>query len=101
MFIPIPILIFIGAIFLLLLALVLRSQRGRDPLLGGQPSAYRPVPTRQGGPADAPVSVLPPEVEAEVRALLVAGRKIEAIKRARDATHMGLKETKDMVEAME
>lgn len=105
MFVPIPVLIAIGAIFILLLALALRSPRGRDPLLGGQP-AYRPAPMRSGSPAAAPasmspVTILPPEVEAEVRALLAAGRKIEAIKLARDATHMGLKDTKDLVEALE
>ncbi|MGY4395817.1 large subunit ribosomal protein L7/L12 [Sphingomonas sp. UYAg733] len=101
MFVPIPVLIVIGAIFILLLALALRPSRGRDPLLGGQPSAYRPLPTRRESPATAPVTVLPPEVEAEVRALLAAGRKIDAIKLAREVTHLGLKDTKDLVEALE
>ncbi len=38
---------------------------------------------------------------AEVRALLRAGRKIEAIKRYREVTGVGLKDAKDAVEAME
>lgn len=35
----------------------------------------------------------------EVRALIHAGRKIEAIKRVREFTGMGLKESKDLVDA--
>jgi hypothetical protein len=96
MFIPIPVLIVAGLVFLLLLAVILRPARRRDPLMGGQP----PI-ARMRTPAPAPVTTLPPETEAQVRALLAAGRKIEAIKLARDATHLGLKETKDLVESME
>lgn len=39
--------------------------------------------------------------EAAIRAILAAGHKIEAIKRVREETGLGLKEAKDMVEAME
>jgi len=39
--------------------------------------------------------------EAEIRDLIRGGRKIEAIKRMRDATGMGLAEAKDAVEAIE
>lgn len=38
---------------------------------------------------------------SEVRVLLRAGRKIEAIKRYREVTGVGLREAKDAVEAME
>ncbi len=79
------------------------SSRGRDPLMGGGRGRARPI---------APAALeacrrrrrllpLPPEVEEQVRALLAAGRKIDAIKLARDVTHLGLKETKDLVESME
>ncbi|MCL2848773.1 MAG: ribosomal protein L7/L12 [Micrococcales bacterium] len=37
--------------------------------------------------------------ESEARALAAAGRKIEAIKRVRDATGWGLKQVKDYVDA--
>lgn len=35
----------------------------------------------------------------EIRALIRAGRKIEAIKRVRELTGLGLKEAKDLVDA--
>ena len=101
MFIPIPVLIATGVAFLVLLLFALRSSRGRDPLMGGgQAPRDRPAPIAQKVAMAAPVA-LPPEVEAQVRALLAAGRKIEAIKLARDVTHLGLKETKDLVESLE
>ena len=40
-------------------------------------------------------------VDAEVEALLRAGRKLEAIKRHREAYGLGLREAKDAVEAIE
>lgn len=97
MFIPIPVLIGAGLVFLLLLALILRPARRRDPLMGGQP----PIMRTSKPAAVAAAATLPPETEAQVRALLAAGRKIEAIKLARDATGLGLKQTKDLVESME
>lgn len=103
MFVPLPILIATGVLILVLVAMVARAGRRRDPLMGGAPPVYRgaksalgPVPA-----ATLPAATLSPEVEQEVRALLATGRKIQAIKLARDATHLGLKETKDLVEAME
>jgi large subunit ribosomal protein L7/L12 len=105
MFVPIPVLVAIGVILLVLLALALRPSRRRDPLLGGQPPAYRPVAPRDHRQARAPIgegqAPLSPEVEAEVVALISAGRKIEAIKVVRDATRMGLQDSKDLVEALE
>ncbi len=90
MFVPIPILIAAGLLILVLIAMIARAGGRRDPLMGGAPPRV-PVP----------VATLPPEVERQVRAQLAAGRKIQAIKIARDATHLGLKETKDLVEALE
>jgi large subunit ribosomal protein L7/L12 len=103
MFVPIPVLIAIGVVFLVVLAFALRSSRRRDPLMGGgQVPRYRPLPAaHEATAAMAPVLPLPPEVEQQVRALLAAGRKIDAIKLARDVTHLGLKDTKDLVESME
>ncbi|MDB5707811.1 MAG: hypothetical protein JWN66_4927 [Sphingomonas bacterium] len=102
MFVPIPVLIAIGIIFLLLIGWGLRASRARDPLMGG-----RPAPVRLSPPAlppvatGAPFTPLSPEVEAQVRTLLAAGRKIDAIKLARDVTRLGLKDTKDLVESLE
>ncbi len=39
-------------------------------------------------------------LDAELQALVAAGRKIEAIKRYRELTGVGLKEAKDAVEAL-
>jgi hypothetical protein len=94
MFVPIPILIAAGVLILVLIAMIARAGRRRDPLMGGAPPAYR-------GTKPVPIATLSPEVEREVRAQLAAGRKIQAIKIARDAMHLGLKETKDLVEALE
>ena len=44
---------------------------------------------------------LPPETAGEVRALLARRAKIEAIKIVREATGLGLKEAKDLVETIE
>jgi large subunit ribosomal protein L7/L12 len=68
-------------------------------LLGGQTVKFRPASRPR--PTDESPIVLSPPVEAQVRALLAEGRKIEAIKLARTATDLGLKEAKDLVEAME
>jgi large subunit ribosomal protein L7/L12 len=93
MFVPLPVLIAVGVVFLLLIVRVVRPGR-RDPLMGGLQPAYRAT-------KPAPVATLPADTEAEVRALLAAGRKIDAIKLARDVTHLGLRETKELVESME
>lgn len=56
----------------------------------------RPVASRE-----AVIEGLPPEAAGEITALLDAGRKIEAIKRAREITGLGLREAKDMVDDAE
>jgi large subunit ribosomal protein L7/L12 len=99
MFIPLPILIIVSIAFVFLLAKAVRSSRRRDPLMGEQPPR-RPIAARR--PKSAVVNAtLSPQVEAEVRALLAAGRKIDAIKIARDETGLGLRETKELVEALQ
>ena len=96
MFIPMPVLIAIGIAMLLLVGWALRASRRRDPLMGG-----RQAPARPASLVGAPAALLPPEIEEQVRGLLTAGRKLEAIKLTREATHLGLKEAKDLVESME
>jgi large subunit ribosomal protein L7/L12 len=97
--IPVPVLIAIGVVLLMLADL--RLARGRDPLMGKERSpAYRP-PRASSGISGVPGAALSPEIEQQARALAAAGRKIEAIKLVREATHLGLKEAKDLVDAME
>ncbi len=66
------------------------TQHGTSP--GSMPSA--PPPAAANGPALSPQAML------AVGAALAAGNKIEAIKLLRDATGLGLKESKDAVERM-
>lgn len=56
---------------------------------------------RQAGLSEAQVAELQgPPVSAEVRQLVLEGKKIQAIKVHRDQTGLGLKEAKDDVEAL-
>jgi ribosomal protein L7/L12 len=48
-----------------------------------------------------PQVALPPDVEMSVRDLIARHRKIEAIKLVRESTRLGLKDAKDLVDAME
>ena len=65
--------------------------------------AYRPVgkdvPPRSFDP-QGDTALLSPEQLAKLRAQIDRGHKIEAIKLLRDATGLGLKESKDAVERM-
>lgn len=100
MYLPMPVLAAIGIAFLVLILLALRRRSGgRDLIAPPRPGA--PAPPPPAWPAGAaPIGALPPEIEAEVRRLLAAGNKIDAIKQVRAATHLGLAEAKTMVERM-
>ena len=110
--VPAVLLIAIGVAMVagwLAFAFLLGRRRGRGDLIappgdvggtGARPQTDAPSPTPMppatpGGPIS-----LPPEVEAEVRALLAQGQKIDAIKRVREVTRSGLKEAMDFVERM-
>ena len=89
-------LLFIGAILLLVIggmaAAVLISRSwgssldGSTVVIAPRPAVVEPALTM--------------DVEADARALLAAGHKIEAVKRVRELTGMGLKEAKDYVETL-
>ena len=98
MYLPLPVVAALGLVFLLLLVLLLRRRSGDRDLIAPPPSRAE-LP---GAPSEGAASSLelPPEVESEVRALLRAGNKIEAIKRVREATRLGLAEAKQLVERM-
>lgn len=77
------------------LVLALRRGGGRDltgpPRTLSQPNAAQTIVTVRTETID----------DEEIRELIRQNRKIEAIKRLRDATGLGLKEAKDAVEALE
>jgi large subunit ribosomal protein L7/L12 len=101
MFVSVPVLIAVGVVFLLMAVRIMRLSRKRDPLLGGSRPAFRSAPaSHRRDSAVAPVAILSPEIEGQVRELLAAGRKIDAIKLAREVTNLGLKDAKDLVEAL-
>lgn len=55
-----------------------------------------------GGPSGVrALAEVCPALRREIEGAIATGRKIEAIKLLREATGMGLKESKDAVEAME
>jgi large subunit ribosomal protein L7/L12 len=101
MFVPLPILIVVGFTLLLMIGLIIRRPSKRDPLLGSLPPAVgsQPALPRHEFPS-APLAELPAETEAQVRLLIAAGRKIDAIKLTRDTTRLGLKECKNLVDAL-
>lgn len=75
--------VLVGAV--LVVALVVWRRRGQDVIVV---PPMPPVPL--GG-----------DVPADVQALLAQGQKIEAIKRVRELTGLGLKEAKDYVDALQ
>lgn len=96
MFVPIPILVAIGVALLALVLFLLRSNRRHETLMGEE-KARRYSPPEAAPPAVVPMS---PEAEQRVRALLAAGRKIEAVRVAREATLLGLGDAKALVESL-
>jgi|SRR5688572_15671062 hypothetical protein len=102
---PMPVLAAIGvALLALVLAVLFRRPRGRD-LMGPPRGSLRNgarsrAPTQPRAAQARFPSGLPPALELEVLALLEQGKKIEAIKRVREETHVGLGEAKTMVERL-
>lgn len=84
---------FIALGIIALVAIVVMLRRSWGGSLGGapRPNAYF-MPT-------TPTSLAEPGM-AEVRELLASGNKIEAIKRVRELSGLGLKEAKDFVESL-
>jgi large subunit ribosomal protein L7/L12 len=99
MLVAIPVALVLGS-----LAFGLARRRGDRDLIApprdlGATAAAAPARTVPPAAPGGPMS-LPPEVEAEVRALIAQGMKINAIKRVREVTRSGLKEAMDFVEQM-
>ena len=88
-----PVLIGVGALVLLLVVIaVRRGGAARRDLM-------RPPPRMQPR-IDLPAG-LPPGLAEEIAPMLARGATIEAIKHVREATGLGLKEAKDLVEALD
>jgi len=105
MYLSVPVLAAIGIAFLVLLLLAFRRRSGdRDliapPRMGSATPAPRAAPPRAWPAGAAPIYDLAAEVDGEARKLIVAGRKIEAIKLVRASTGLGLAEAKELVERM-
>jgi len=91
-------LVVLGALFLL------RAMFGRRPKEPVAP--YKPkMITMDGGSVAAEISGeeldIDPAVLDEISKLADSGQKIEAIKRLREATGLGLAEAKDIVESLD
>ncbi len=86
-----PTLIIIAVVVVLVVAAALWLRR-----LGGA-SASSSLPVQ---PNNRPPVQLDPAGEQAVRELLAGGNKLEAIKRVRELTGLGLKEAKDYVESL-
>lgn len=70
-----------------------------DAVAAGRPVAMPPLAAEDDGTPSKAAS-LPPD-DPEILALLGQGRKIEAVRRYRERTGRGLKESKEAVEAVE
>jgi hypothetical protein len=96
MYVPLPVLAAAAILFLVLVVLAVRRRAPARDLIA--PPRFPPGTGRS--PKEAAVPELPPEILAEVRVLVGQDRKIEAIKRVREVTHLGLGEAKDLVERL-
>jgi len=95
MYIPLPLLILAGLVFLVLLVMAMRPRGRSDDLMAAPRSRVQrvAVPVRQ-------TLELSSETRVEVEQLLANGQVINAIKLVREATGSGLKEAKDAVDEM-
>ncbi len=98
MFVPLPLLILAGLVFLVLLVLAMRPRGRTDDLIG----VPRPRVLRVPGVTIQPGQKLElsAETRTEVERLLANGQVINAIKLVREVTGLGLKDAKDMVDEM-
>ena len=101
MYLPVWAIALLAVGWLGFLWLLVRRDSDRDltaaPRMPSRPAAS--MPGYVGVPVDTPGN-LPPERVAELRAMVAAGQKIQAIKRLRELTHTGLAECKDWVERL-
>ena len=99
MFVSMPVLIGIG-VAILFVARILwwrwsHAARRQNELMGIDNDHFS-----KGVPSAPQLAALTPEIEGQIRNLVAARKKIEAIKLARETTGMGLKEAKEYVERL-
>lgn len=95
MFVPLPLLILAGLVFLVLLGMALRRRGRSDDLIAPPRSREQPVAVLAGQRLE-----LSSETRVEVERLLANDQVINAIKLVREATGSGLKDAKDAVDEM-
>jgi ribosomal protein L7/L12 len=95
MYIPLPLLIVAGLVFLVLLVLAMRPRGRSDDLMAAPRSRVQRMAVQVGQKLE-----LPTETRVEVERLLANGQVINAIKLVREATGSGLKDAKDAVDEM-
>ncbi|HEX7849480.1 MAG TPA: ribosomal protein L7/L12 [Sphingomonas sp.] len=95
MYIPLPLLILAGLVFLVLLVLAMRPRGRSDDLMAAPRSRVQRVAIQAGKKLE-----LSSETRVEVERLLANGQVINAIKLVREATGSGLKDAKDAVDEM-
>jgi ribosomal protein L7/L12 len=95
MYIPLPLLILAGLVFLVLLVMAMRPRGRSDDLMAAPRSRVQRVAVPAGQKLE-----LSSETRVEVERLLANGQVINAIKLVREATGSGLKEAKDAVDEM-
>ena len=99
MFVPLPLLILAGLVFLVLLVMAMRPRGRPDDLIAAPRSRQRPQAPRAAVQYGQKLEV-PAETRAEIERLLADGQVINAIKLVRETTGSGLKAAKDMVDEM-
>jgi len=99
MFVPLPLLILAGLIFLVLLVMAMRPRGRSDDLIAVPRSRQRPQAPRAAVQYGQKLEV-PAEIRMEIERLLANGQVINAIKLVREATGSGLKDAKDAVDEM-
>lgn len=95
MFVPLPLLILAGLVFLVLLVMAMRPRGRSDDLMAVPRPRVQPVAVRAGQKLE-----LSSETRTEVERLLANDQVINAIKLVREATGSGLKDAKDAVDEM-
>ena len=98
MHLPVWAIVLLGVGWLGFLWLLIRRDGGRDL---AEPPRMAPsaAPRFTLPPLPGPEGI-PPEVVAELRAMVANDQKLQAIKRLRELTHCGLTEAKEWVERL-
>ena len=94
MHVPLPVLAAAAFLFLVLAVLAVRRRAPARDLI--DPPRFSVTGSRPL----APTADLPAETLEEVRLLISQKKKIEAIKRVREVTHLGLTEARELVERL-